>query len=179
SKDDPTISTNDAVKGLIAEVRADQPFPMAPVTTTSATEAFQQVLAGAGDTLPHRDPVDQRIIAEVETGKVWSQDKIFTPTPMKGLAKNNWGEAGKGIITDISQVGGYPEYQGKPIKDLGADGIPVSWKKKYHLDIHDASLAQKDLQGDGYTVMDKYLDGLDPTKKIDWNDPKSQQNTLK
>ena len=34
------------------------------------------------------------------------------------------------------------------------------------------------MQGDGYTVMDKYLDGLDPTKKIDWTNPKSNVNTL-
>ena len=33
--------------------------------------------------------------------------------------------------------------------------------------------------GDGYTVMDKYLDGLDPTKKIDWSDPKSNISALK
>ena len=39
--------------------------------------------------------------------------------------------AGNGIITDPSQVGGYPEYKGEPIKDLGADGIPLSWKVKY------------------------------------------------
>ncbi len=123
--------------------------------------------------------MDVRVIDEVKTGKVWSEGKEFTPTPMKGLAKNNWGMAGNGIITDISQVGGYPEYKGEPVKDLGADGIPLSWKKKYGLDANDVSLAQKDLQGDGYTVMDKYLDGLDPTKKIDWSNPKSNVNTLK
>ena len=97
---------------------------------------------------------------------------------MKGLAKNNIGTAGNGIITDISQVGGYPEYKGEPIKDLGPDGIPLSWKKKYGLDASDASLSQKDLQGDGYTVMDKYLAGLNPMKKIDWSNPKSNMNTL-
>jgi hypothetical protein len=123
--------------------------------------------------------VDERVIDSVRTGKVWSEGKEFTPRPMKGLAKNNIGVAGNGIITDISQVGGWPEYKGEPIKDLGADGIPLSWKKKYGLDTNDASLGQKDLQGDGYTVMDKYLDGLDPTKKIDWSNSKSNVNTLK
>ena len=98
---------------------------------------------------------------------------------MKGLAKNNIGEYGNGIITDPAQVGGYPEYKGEPIKDLCADGIPLSWKVKYGLDTNDVSLAQKDLQGDGYTVMDKYLAGLDPTKKIDWSDPKSNVNNLR
>ena len=178
SKDDPTTTTNEKVRALVDQVRSDKPFPMAPVTMTSAQVAYEDVLDKAGAGLPHRDPVDERVINEVRTGKVWSEGRQFTPTPMKGLAKNNWGTAGNGIITDVSQVGGYPEYKGEPIKDLGADGIPASWKKKYGLDVNDASLAQKDLQGDGYTVMDKYLAGLDPTKKIDWNNPQSNMNTL-
>jgi hypothetical protein len=179
SKDDPTISTNENVKLLVDKVRVDQPFPMPPMTITSAKQAFEDVLAGAGCTLPRRDAVDARVIEEVRTGKVWSEGKEITPTPMKGLAKNNIGKAGNGIITDPSQVGGYPEYKGEPIKDLCADGMPLSWKKKFSLDVNDVGLAQKDLQGDGYTVMDKYLAGLDPTKKIDWSDPRSNVNTLR
>jgi hypothetical protein len=62
---------------------------------------------------------------------------------------------------------------------LGADGIPLAWKKKYYLDPNDASLAARDLQGDGYTVLDKYLNGLDPTQKIDWSNPQSNVNTLR
>ena len=178
SKDDPTISTNDDVKAFVKQVRVDQPFPMPPMTITSAKQAFDDVLKNAGCTLPRRDAVDLRVIEEVRTGKVWSEGKEITPPPMKGLAKNNIGKAGNGIITDPSQVGGYPEYKGEPVKDLCADGIPLSWKKKFNLDVNDASLSQKDLQGDGYTVMDKYLAGLDPTKKIDWNDPRSNVNTL-
>jgi hypothetical protein len=166
------------IAALVAKVRVDQPFPMPPVTMESAKDAFASVLKNAGATLPRRDAVDARVIEEVKTGKVWSEGKEITPTPMKGLAKNNIGVAGNGIITDISQVGGWPEYKGEPIKDLGADGIPLAWKKKYGLDPKDTALAQKDLQGDGYTVMDKYLAGLDPRKKIDWSNPKSNLNTL-
>ncbi|MDR3457426.1 MAG: polysaccharide lyase [Verrucomicrobiae bacterium] len=179
TKDDPTTSANEAVKTIMAGVRVDKPFPMPPMTITPAKEAYEAVLKGAGDTLPHRDAVDERVINEVRTGKVWSEGKEITPPPMPGLAKNNIGKAGNGIITDVSQVGGYPEYKGEPVKDLGADGIPLSWKKKYGLDTKDVLLAQKDLQGDGYTVMDKYLASLDPTKKIDWSDPRSNVNTLK
>jgi len=178
SKDDPDTIETKSADPLIEKVRADKPFPMAAVTMTPAKQAYDEVLKMAGATLPHRDPVDERVINVVKTGKVWSEGKEFTPEPMKGLAKNNYGKAGNGIITDVSQIGGYPEYKGEPVKDLGPDGIPLSWKKKFGLDARDASLAQKDLQGDGYTVMDKYLAGLDPTKKIDWNDPKSNVNTL-
>jgi hypothetical protein len=188
SKAPDADATGEIAKGLIgdtaknaeimAKVRVDKPFPMPPVTMESAQDAFNSVLKLAGAALPHRDPVDVRVTEEVRTGKVWSEGQQITPTPMKGLAKNNIGTAGNGIITDISQVGGYPEYKGEPVKDLGSDGIPLSWKKKYGLDAADAALAQKDLQGDGYTVMDKYLAGLDPTRKIDWSNPKSNENTL-
>ena len=172
------MDDDEAIQKIAAQVRVDKPFPMPPMTITSAQQAFDDVLNGAGCTLPRRDAVDARVITEVRTGKVWSEGKEITPKPMKGLAKNNIGKAGNGIITDISQVGGYPAYQGAPIRDLGADGIPLAWKKKFGLDATDAALAQKDLAGDGYTVMDKYLAGLNPTQKIDWNNPRSNVNTL-
>ena len=148
------------------------------MTITPAKQAFDDVLKNAGANLPRRDAVDERVVNTVRTGQVWSVGKEITPPPMKGLAKNNVGKAGNGIITDVSQVGGYPDYKGELIKDIGADGIPLSWKKKFNLDPNDPALAQKDLQGDGYTVMDKYLAGLDPTNKIDWSNPKSNVNTL-
>jgi pectate lyase len=144
---------------VLAGIRVMEPFPHAPLKIQSAEDACQSVLADVGATLPRRDQVDARIISEVRTGKVTYEE-------------------GKGIITDISQVGGYPEYKGQPVTDVGVDGIPLWWKKKYGLDPKDPSLASKDLQDDGYTVIDKYLDGLDPTRKVDWTDPKSNVNTL-
>jgi hypothetical protein len=159
SKDDPTTSPTEKIQALIQKVRVDHPFAMAPVRMTSAQEAYDAVLKGVGATLPRRDPVDLRVLEEVRTGKVTY-------------------EAGQGIITDPAQVGGYPEYHGTPFPDVGPDGLPLWWKQKYHLDVKDADLAQKDLQGDGYTVIEKYLDGLDPTRKIDWKNPQSQLNTL-
>jgi pectate lyase len=153
------ITDPSRVAALVREVRVDRPFPMAPVAMQSAWEALDAVLCGAGATLPQRDPVDTRIIGEVRTGRVTY-------------------EAGKGIITDISQVDGFPEYRGEPFPAVGPDGIPRWWKVKYGLDPDDAALALKDLQGDGYTIVEKYLNGLDPTRKIDWQDPRSNMNTL-
>jgi hypothetical protein len=98
--------------------------------------------------------------------------------PMKGLAKNNIGVAGNGIITDISQVGGYPEYKGDPVVYPQHDGIPDWWKKKYGLDVNDPDLASKDSTGDGYTNIEKYLDGIDPKQVLDFKDPKNNVNTL-
>ena len=105
------------------------------------------VSAGAlpGATLPRRDPVDVRIVEEVRSGTV-----TYTE--------------GKGIITDIKQVGGYPEYKGVPYKDTDGDGMPDEWEIKHELNPNDASDAAKDANGDGYTNIEKYLNGLEPSK---------------
>src|SRR5262249_43435347 len=113
----------------------------------------------AGATLPKRDPVDTRVIEEVRTGKVTYEE-------------------GKGIITDPKQVGGYPQYKGEPYADADKDGMPDSWETKHGLNPNDASDAAKDQSGDGYTNIEKYLNGLDPAKKVDWKDPKNNLNTL-
>src|SRR4051812_49315469 len=46
---------------------AEMPFAAPPVRTTSAAQALRDVLAGAGATLPRRDPIDARIVHEVQT----------------------------------------------------------------------------------------------------------------
>ncbi|HSV13725.1 MAG TPA: hypothetical protein VLI90_05660, partial [Tepidisphaeraceae bacterium] len=172
------IRDDDKLKEIIAKVREDKPFPMPPMTIQSAEDAFQSVLANAGATLPRRDAVDQRVIEEVRTGVTWGMGKEIPIEPMKDLAKNNIGVAGNGIITDVNQVGGYPEYKGEPVKYTQNDGIPDWWKQKYHLDVNDPDLAGKDCNGDGYTNIEKYLNGLEPTQKVDWHDLKNNVNTL-
>jgi hypothetical protein len=166
------------IKEIIAKVRVDKPFPMPPMTIQTAQEAYKSVLENVGATLPKRDPVDQRVIQEVTTGVVWAQGQDIRMKPMKGLAKNNIGDAGNGIITDISQVGGYPQYKGTPYTYTQNDGIPDWWKIKYHLDVHDPNVATEDCNGDGYMNIEKYIDGIDPTKKVDWTDLKNNLNTL-
>ena len=39
----------------------------------------------------------------------------------------------KGIITDVSEVGGYPEYRGEPYADRDQDGMPDDWETKHGL----------------------------------------------
>ena len=147
------------IKTYLAKGRKAKPFAVPAIAQQTAAKAYELVLADVGASLPRRDPVDTRVIEQVRTGNV-----TYT--------------TGKGIITNIEQVGGYPEYKGQPVADVGPDGIPASWKAKYKLNAKDADLASKDLMGDGYTVIEKYLAGLDPTKKIDWTNPRSNVNTL-
>ena len=83
-----------------------------------------------------------------------------------------------GIITDIAQVGGYPEYKGTPYKDSDMDGMPDSWELKYKLDPNNPKDAVLDCNGDGYTNIEKYINGIDPKKKTDWKDPENNFDTL-
>jgi pectate lyase len=142
-------------KGTEKDVRSREPFAAPKVTTQSAREASEEVLRHAGATLPKRDPVDVRVIESVRTGKTTTKT---------------------GIIDTPADVGGWPEYKGDktPLSTVG-DGIPDEWKKKHGLDVKDATLAAKDA-GNGYTYLEEYLNGTDPTKRVDYTRPENNVN---
>ena len=72
----------------------------------------------------------------------------------------------QGIITDISQVGGYPEYKGNPYKDADSDGMPDEWETKHGLNAKNASDACLDRNKDGYTNIEEYLNSVVPQDSI-------------
>lgn len=160
------------------DIRVDAPFPMPAVTMMSAKEAYEYVLDHVGATFPRRDAVDARIVKTVRTGKaIYVKDAPeYVPQYVKRrLPADSYK---KGIITDIRQVGGLPEYKGMPYKDSDGDGMPDAWEIKYGLDPSDPSDAVEDCNGDGYTNIEKYINGIDPTKKIDWRNPANNHDTL-
>ena len=71
----------------------------------------------------------------------------------------------QGIITDISQVGGYPEYKGTAYKDSDSDGIPDDWETKNKLNPKDASDAGK-VNGNGYSNIENYLNSVVPAENV-------------
>jgi hypothetical protein len=144
---------------VTASVKVAEPFPMAPVPTQPAAEAYQAVLANVGATLPKRDAVDQRIINQVRGGKPLAATK-------------------DGIITSIDQVGGYPTYQGEPIADADRDGLPDDWERAHGFDPSSPADASLDAAGDGYTNLERYLNGIDPRRRIDWTDLKNNRDPL-
>lgn len=187
----PEISKNNWAGGIQVQEQAntdgytenmkwDKPFPIDnPFPIMSANEAYDFVMDNVGATFPKRDIVDQRVIEQVKTGKVY-YDKNLNPEDFyqfeyRRLPKDSYKS---GIITDIKQVGGYPEYKGKPYKDSDNDGIPDAWEIKYGLNPNDPLDANGDLSGDGYTNIEKYINGIDPTKKVNWKDPKNNYDTL-
>lgn len=175
-----------ALKDVLARIRVDQPFPHAPLPITDATKAYAHVLAHVGATLPRRDAVDTRIIEEVRTGVI-PPLKIAAGSVEKahfyGYAQKYTDEliqlVPKGFITDPSEVGGWPDYQGTPYVDSDGDGMPDAWESAHGLNPHDASDAIKDANGDGYTNIEKFIYGLDPrAPKTDWTDLKNNVDPL-
>jgi hypothetical protein len=155
----------ESVEQANSKIRVDKPFPMAKVTIMPAEQAYGYVLANAGATLPHRDAVDRRIVETVRTGKVTAVTPPDIEAQLEKLHSQPTLRAeiiahiAKGMITDPSQVGGYPEYKGAPYKDSDGDGMPDEYEASHGLNPNDASDAAKD-SGDGYTNLEKYLNGL-------------------
>lgn len=165
---------------ILPKVRADRPYPSAYLELQPADAAHENVLENAGATRPVRDAVDQRVVEMVRTGKItakatkdFSQElaKVrFAPRVIHDIAEN----VDKGIISDISQVGGYPEYRGEPYKDSDGDGMPDGWETKHGLDPKNAADSADDLNGDGYTNIEDFLNGLVPTApKVKWAAPRT------
>ena len=155
--------TLDSARNYFPYMKVDKPFPHAPVTILSATDAYNYVLKNVGATLPERDPVDKRVIEQVRTGKI-TYIPIETDTDFQFKVRKLPKDSYKmGIITNINQVGGYPDYKGTPYKDADNDGMPDSYEKSHGLNPNDASDAAKPAKnGGGYTNIEVYLNSVVP-----------------
>lgn len=168
----------------VDSIRSPKPHPMAPVQIMSAKAAYRFVLENAGATLPKRDAVDERIVRQVKNNKIeyvegGNYDALLADMKDLRITRRLKEDSYKlGIIYDIAQVGGFPEYKGEPYKDSDNDGMPDEWEIKYGLNPNDASDAVKDCNGDGYTNIEKYIHNIDPTKKVDWKNLKNNHDTL-
>jgi hypothetical protein len=141
-------------------VKLDEPWEAMPIKQQTPEDAYQAVLTHAGCSLPNRDAVDARIIEEVRNG-----------TARYG---NN------GIITRPSDVGGWPELKSTPAPaDGDHDGMPDEWEQRFSFDPKDESDGPKDKDKDGFTNLEEYFNGTDPTSFVDYTKPENNINTLK
>jgi pectate lyase len=130
-----------------------------PIHQQSAKDAYLAVLEYAGCSLPNRDSIDARITEEVRKG-----------TATHG---NN------GIITTPDDVGGWPTLHSTEASlDSDGDGMPDNWETKYGLNPHQATDNPSDKDGDGYTNVEEYLNGTDPTEFIDYTKPENNISSL-
>lgn len=140
--------------------RRREQFSVAAVTTQPATDAYALVLAHAGATLPRRDRIDARIVAEVAAGKA---------------------TFGNGIIDSTDQAGGWPEYRSLPAPvDTDHDGMPDAWERAQGqgFDINDPADGPRDPDKDGYTNLEEYLNGTAPKEFIDYTQPGNNVSKL-
>ena len=110
------------------KIKMDNPAPTGEVTTHSAAEAYEKVLAYVGASL-YRDEIDARYMEEAKTGTATYKGSI-TNSP--------------GIIDKVSDVKGYTEANfgtgTRPADfDTDKDGIPDEWEKANGLNPNDAS----------------------------------------
>jgi len=137
---------------------------MAKVSVLDTRKAYDYVLANAGACLPVRDAVDKRIVNQVKTGKIEHVEDGKLPAKQNYVKRRLPDDSyKKGIISDINQVGGYPEYKGTPYKDSDKDGIPDAWELKNGLNPKDAADALK-ITKSGYANIEVYLNSLVPSK---------------
>ena len=114
---------------------SDTPFPAAPVRTGSAAEAYEAVLQHAGASRV-RDTVDLRVVNHVRNG-------------------------GGGLIDDVEEVGGWPSLESGAAKpDRDGDGMPDNWETAQNLDPDNPADGNEDADGDGYTNLETYLNGI-------------------
>jgi hypothetical protein len=168
------------LEDYVKDIRVDKAFemPMNSANIMSTKNVYNFVLQNAGANFPKRDAVDTRVVKTVITGKaIYVEDApLFIPKYVKRrLPADSYKQ---GIITDIRQVGGLPEYKGQPVIDTDMDGMPDAWEKANGLNPNDPTDAVKDCNGDGYTNIEKYINGIDTKKKIDWKNPKNNHDTL-
>lgn len=151
---------------LLDSIRVSKPLPMAKISMMDTRKAYDFTLSNAGANLPVRDAVDKRIIEQVKTGKITYVENGKTALG-KAYVKRRLPEDSykKGIISDISQVGGYPEYKGKPYKDSDNDGIPDAWEIKNGLNPKDASDAAK-ITKNGYSNIENYINSVVPLSAV-------------
>jgi hypothetical protein len=145
----------------------NKPLPMPVLTILNAEDAKQYVLANAGATLPKRDAVDTRITEQVRTGKITYKEGVKLPETQFKHRRLPLDSYKIGIITDPSQVGGYPEYKGSPYKDSDNDGMPDDWEKKNGLNPGDAADATQTAKTKtGYTYIEEYLNSVVPVQNV-------------
>ena len=120
------------------------PFPVPPVSTQTATSAFEEILRSAGATLPVRDAVDRRIVSQVRsgTGRLLERPEDAGPRPVYSTAA--------------------------PPVDRDGDGLPDEWELPHGLDPRKQTDPSSDSDGDGYTDVEEYLNGTDPRRADTW-----------
>ncbi|MCD8211352.1 MAG: pectate lyase, partial [Prevotella sp.] len=134
---------------IMDTIKLDKPIATGDITTHTAENAYEKVMAYAGASL-YRDAFDARYMEEAETGTATYTGSV------SGLA---------GIIDLVSDVGGFPEvtptFRGESF-DTDGDGVPDAWEITNGMDPDDpddGNLYTVDSKG-WYTNLEVYMNSL-------------------
>ncbi len=150
-------------KDVEKQVRVDHELFPSYVTTQPAKEAYTSVLANVGANFPKSDVIDLHILGDVRDG---TTKYIGTRGP---TYVGKGGPNVPGMIDtqsdDKAALGAknfpWPDYETRDVPvDTDHDGIPDAWEKSHGLNPNDAADANRDLNQDGYTNLEKYLNSL-------------------
>ncbi|WP_163397503.1 T9SS type A sorting domain-containing protein [Flavobacterium fluviatile] len=128
-----------------AELRVNTEYNFGDMTTHSAANAYNRVLAYVGASLK-RDAVDTRIVSEATNG-------TFTYNGSNGSSK--------GLIDTQSDVGGWPAYNSTTAPaDTDMDGMPDNWESANGLNSNNISDGALYTLNSVYTNLEVYINGL-------------------
>ena len=100
-------------------------------------------LDSRGNWVSRLDTIDRNIISDVIQGTGPAQDSE---------------------IDHQDDFGGYPAIDpGTPYADTDKDGMADEWEHLYCFDSNDPSDGPEDADGDGYTNVEEFLNGTQPT----------------
>ena len=140
-------------------LRIDEPVATGDVTTHSAKEAFEKVLAYCGASL-YRDDVDARLVEEAKTGTTTYTGAIAKTAGILDVIND------PAAATADEQTASYPELVNEVRPDgydSDKDGMPDEWEMLNGLDPNDASDAityTLDTERGWYTNLEVYLNSV-------------------
>lgn len=130
-------------------VFVNQPFFESHVSTQTAGEAYEDILADVGCNRPMLDDHDKRIIEEVKNGTYTYKG---SKTGYPGLIDNE---------RDCGGLEEYPEQRRPDDWDSDHDGMPDEWEEEHGLNPNNADdRNDTELSVDGYTNLEMYLNEI-------------------
>ena len=157
----PTVTANNYLglnpkyypASAIDSFKLAAPTQNEPIVMESALDAYNSVLAGAGDTYPKRDTIDRRMVHETITGTATKHATNPSST--------YFGLGNLGIIDTQDSAGGWPAYDTTAMapNDMDHDGIPDTWEIANGLNPNDSTDGNT-ISTNGYTMLEEYLNSL-------------------